>query len=78
MTLVPHRTKVSYSTFKKLPLGAAYYLASDRTGPFVKMGPRLILPVDEIPQVDPSLDAGPANINTSVIRADGVFKREAS
>jgi hypothetical protein len=63
MSMVRNSSKVSLTTFKKLPMGAIYYLAADGTGPFVKISRTARLATNSKPQTSPS---GTAVANTSV------------
>lgn len=76
MQLVPRRTRVSHTSFKKLPIGAAYYLSAT-SGPFHKMGQNLKLTAGTDPQTTPTLTAIP-DVSVDVIRVDRFFRREQS
>lgn len=76
MNLVPRRSKVSRSIFRKVPNGSSYYL-SDGTGPFVKLGHHLQAGIDTIPQEDPTVTVVPDN-SVAVIRLDQFFRQEQS
>lgn len=74
--MIPRRSKVSRTTFKKLPNGAAYYLPGV-TGPFHKMGAHVRLTPSVLPQTTPTLTAV-ADTTVAVIRVDKYFKRAQS
>lgn len=76
MNLVPRRSKVSRSIFRKIPNGSPYYL-SDGTGPFVKLGHHLNAGIDTVPQDDPTVTVVSDN-SVAVIKLDQFFRREQS
>jgi hypothetical protein len=47
--MVQRRRKAEQITFRNLPVGAIYYLLSGGTGPFVKIGRRIILNTNTAP-----------------------------
>jgi len=76
MNLVPRRSRISRSVFKKVPNGSPYYL-SDGTGPFIKLGHHLQAGIDTLPQDDPTVTVV-ADSSVDVIRLDQFFRREQS
>lgn len=77
MRYIPHRSRVSHTSFRKLPIGAAYYIASDGTGPFVKLGGHTKLSANSMPQTTPTQTAIADN-RIDTIRVDRFFRREQS
>jgi hypothetical protein len=74
MNLVPRRTRLSHTIFQKLRNGAVYWI-STTSGPFVKLGSRLRVTANAIPQTD----TGTAVLNDlAVIEEDKFFNREQS
>ena len=77
MRLVPRRTRVSHTTFAKLPNGAAYYIAGDGTGPFVKLGSNVRLSANSNPQTTP-VQTAVADRRIDTLKVDRFFRREQS
>ena len=78
MNTVPRRTRVSRTTWKKLPNGAPYYVGSNSAGVFMKAGgPHNKFQTNVTPQTDPALVNMPDN-TIEVIRIDRFFFRQQS
>ena len=75
MNLVPYRSKVSSTIFRKLRNGAVFWL-SRTDGPYVKLGSGRRVTASVIGQTNPHGTA--IATNTQVMRQDRFFNRAAS